>query len=105
MPPGVEFALPVPGRVFLEDERGVTLLLMKDFTGVTSSYTAVFTRGVAPRALRAGRPAGVLAVEGAASRGATGVFAVRAVARVGFNGREVFVFVRSMGMSAVVVVD
>ena len=96
VPFGVEFALP-PARAFRAEERGVTLLATKPFTGVASSWAGAARRGVVPTALRAGRAAGVLATEGA-SRGATGVLEVRVVARVGFSGRAVLVVVRSMGM-------
>jgi len=73
---------------------------MNDFTGVTSSCRAVLTRGVAPALLRGVRVVWLQLAEATegASRGATGVFAVRAVARVGFSGRAVLLVVRSMGI-------
>lgn len=102
VPLGVELALLAPTRVFLVDERGVTFVVMKGFTGVTSSCAGGCDRGVLPGVVRRVRAAVVVeavveATEGA-SRGARLVFAVRAVARVGFNGREVLLFWRSMGM-------
>lgn len=49
---GVELLLLTPTRDFLEDERGVMLLLRKALTGVWSSGGAVFARGVLPTLLR-----------------------------------------------------
>ena len=103
VPFGVEFALLAPTRVFRADERGVTLLPMKAFTGVPSSCTAEVGRGAVPGVLRAVRLAAVVVVfveEAAevASRGVTGVFAVRVVAREGFKGREELLAARSRGM-------
>ena len=100
MPLGVVFGLATPTREVLADDRGVTLLLMKALTGVTSSWAEVFAFGVLPTTLRGLRPDWVLLAEATedARRGVTGVFAVRVVARVGFSGREVFVLVRSTGI-------
>jgi hypothetical protein len=96
---GVNGGLSKPTRDFLEDERGVTLLLRKALTGVTFSCTAMVTRGVTPLLLRTVRlPCEVLAAdaEGAtASRGVRGVFAVRLLASFGFRLFGVF---RSMGI-------
>ena len=85
----------------------MTLALMKGFTGVTSSCAAERGRGVLPAVVRGVRTVGVVVVvvvvvaaeatEGA-SRGARLVFPVRAAAREGFNGREVWLVWRSMGM-------
>lgn len=84
----------------------MTLALTKGFTGVTSSCAAERGRGVLPAVVRGVRTVGVVVVvvvvaaeaaEGA-SRGARLVFPVRAAAREGFNGREVWLVWRSMGM-------
>jgi hypothetical protein len=96
---GMEPGLVTLARDFLAEERGVTLLLMKGLVGVTSSGMATFARGVLVPATR-----GLLLLEALAEasegarRGATGVFAVRVVAREGFSGREVLVLLRSMGI-------
>lgn len=101
VPLGVDDALSKPTRDFLDDERGVTLLFKKAFTGVTSSYTVLFALGVVAALLRTLRLVCALlaeAVEGAtASRGVSGVFAVRLLASFGF--RLVWGF-RSMGISS-----
>jgi hypothetical protein len=99
---GVELVLLTPTRDFLVDERGVMLLQRKALTGVTSSCWAVVAAlGVTAALLRAVRLVCELLAEEApegARRGATGVFAVRVVASVGFNGRPLFVFERSLCM-------
>ena len=60
---GVEWALLTPILDFLADERGVTLLVTKDLTGVTSSWTTELTRGVLPTALREERTGGGFTAE------------------------------------------
>ena len=99
---GVELVLLVPTRDFLDELRGVILLLRKDLTGVErSSWEAVLPLGVLVTLLRTVRVDCELlaeAIEGA-SRGVMGVFAVRVVASVGFNGRPLlFAFERSAGI-------
>ncbi len=91
---GVDEALSKPTRDFLDDDRGVMLLLRKGFTGVTSSRTAVFTLGVvAALLLRIGRPLCEVFddanVGAPARRGVIGVLAVRLLASAGFSGHEV----------------
>lgn len=104
VPLGVDDVLSTPTRDFLEEERGVTLLLRKAFTGVTSlCEEAAGLAGVVPLLVRVVRVLDELTVEEAvgatASRGVKGVFAaVRLLASVGFNGRELFRSVRSMGI-------
>lgn len=104
MPLGVDDVLSTPTRDFLEEERGVTLLLRKAFTGVTSlCEEAGGLAGVVPLLVRVVRVLDELTVEEAvdatASRGVKGVFAaVRLLASVGFNGRGLFRSVRSMGI-------
>jgi hypothetical protein len=99
VPLGVDEALSPPTRDFLEDDRGVTLLLRNALTGVTSSTTTDLTRGVVAVLLRTERPdceAAVDVVEGAtASRGVRGVWAVRLLASFGLR---VFWGFRSMGI-------
>jgi hypothetical protein len=101
VPLGVDDALSTPTRDFLEDERGVMLLLRNAFTGVTSSTTTELTRGVVALAVRTFRVGWVLlgaavAVEGAeARRGVNGVFAVRLLASLGLR---LFWGLRSMGI-------
>ena len=101
---GVDEALSTPTRDFLEEERGVTLLLRNALTGVTSLCDeATDLAGVAPLLVRVVRVLDELTVEEAvgatASRGVKGVFAaVRLLASVGFNGRGLFRSVRSMGI-------
>lgn len=91
VPLGVDDALSTPTRDFLEDERGVILLLRNAFTGVTSSTTTELTRGVVALLVRTFRVDWVLvvpgvAVEGAeARRGVNGVFAVRLLASLGLR--------------------
>jgi hypothetical protein len=97
VPLGVEEALSAPTRDFLDDERGVMLLLRKALTGVTSSTTVELTRGVVALVVRTGRPgvgAVAVVVEGAASRGVRG-FAVRLLASFGLR---LFWGLRSMGI-------
>lgn len=101
VPLGVDDRLSTPTRDFLEDERGVMLLLRNAFTGVTSSTTTELTLGVVALLLRTFRvdcallAAGV-AVEGAAARrGVNGVFAVRLLASFGLR---LFWGFRSMGI-------
>lgn len=101
VPLGVEDALSTPTRDFLEDERGVMLLLRKAFTGVTSSTTTELTLGVVALLVRTFRVDCVLVVfaeaaEGAeARRGVNGVFAVRLLASFGLR---LFWGLRSMGI-------
>jgi hypothetical protein len=99
VPLGVDDGLSKPTRDFLDEERGVTLLLRKAFTGVTSPYGVVLALGVAALVLRSLRPgceALVGVAEGAlASRGVRGVFAVRLLASFGFR---LFWGVRSIGI-------
>ena len=99
---GVELVLLTPTRDFLEDERGVMLLQRNALTGVTSSgWAVVAARGVVAALLRAVRLVCELLAEETtegARRGAMGVFAVRVVASVGFNGRPLFVLERSLCM-------
>ena len=61
-----------------------------------------FARGVAPLLLRVVRVLGTLLAGGAdgaaASRGVTGVFAVRLLASAGFSGRGVLRVFRSIGI-------
>jgi hypothetical protein len=98
VPLGVEEALSAPTRDFLDDDRGVMLLLRKALTGVTSSTMVELTRGVVALLVRTGRPgsgAVAVAVEGAASRGVRGVFAVRLLASFGLR---LFWGLRSMGI-------
>jgi hypothetical protein len=94
--------LSTPPRDFLEDERGVTLLLRKALTGVTLSWAVAAALGVVASLLRAVRVPWELTVEEAvgatASRGVKGVFAVRLLASVGFSGRGLFRSGRSMGI-------
>lgn len=96
---GVDGGLSKPTRDFLEDERGVILLLRNALTGVTFSCAPILTRGVAALLLRMVRLLCELfadAAEGAtASRGVRGVFAVRLLASFGFSVFGVF---RSMGI-------
>lgn len=104
-----------PARDFLEDERGVMLLLRKALTGVTLSCVATGARGVVPLLVRRARElvlmvlpvvlwevavAVAVAVLGvAARRGVKGVFAVRLLASEGFSGgRGWFWLGRSMGI-------
>ena len=102
VPLGVDDALSTPTRDFLDDERGVILLLRKALTGVTFSWAAAAALGVLPTLLRAVRVLWELTVEEAvgatASRGVKGVFAVRLLASVGFSGRGLFRSGRSMGI-------
>ena len=95
----MDVRLSIPTRDFLEDERGVMLLLKNGLTGVTSSYTVLLALGVVPLLLRARRGACALLVGGAeavaARRGVRGVFAVRLLASLGL--REFGVF-RSIGI-------
>ena len=99
---GVDDALSTPTRDFLDEDRGVTLLLRKGLTGVLSSRAAVLTLGVdalAPRTVRV--PCWVFVEAGvaaAARRGVMGVLAVRLLARVGFNGHDVCGVDRSTGI-------
>jgi hypothetical protein len=100
---GVDEALSTPTRDFLEEERGVTLLLRKALTGVTSLCEAAGALGVVPLLVRVVRVLDELTVEEAvgatASRGVKGVFAaVRLLASVGFSGRELIRSVRSIGI-------
>lgn len=94
---GVEVVLLTPTRDFLDDERGVMLLLRNGLTGVTSSCAAGVVLGVLPTVLRTVLLDCRLLVEASegASRGGTGVFAVRFVASVGFKGRPLLFVVRS----------
>lgn len=98
---GVDVLLLTPTRDFRDDERGVTLLLMNDLTGVErSSWDPVLVRGalgVLLRVVRAGCVLLAAAILGA-RRGVMGVLAVRVVASVGFKGRPLLAVVRSMGM-------
>lgn len=89
--PGVVLGdtLSTPTRDLRVEERGVTLLLRYGFVGVAVS---------AATAALGGTPLVVRVVEVAASRGVRGVFAVRLLASVGFNGRCVFWLGRSMGI-------
>jgi hypothetical protein len=88
----------VPTRDFLDEERGVMLLLRKDLMGVDwSSCAGVLARGVLPTLLRTVRAGWALLAEATegARRGVTGVFAARVLANVGFKGRPVLEFRRS----------
>jgi hypothetical protein len=55
VPLGVDEALSTPTRDFLDEERGVMLLLRKALTGVTSSSTVVLALGVVALLVRAVR--------------------------------------------------
>lgn len=102
VPLGVDEALSTPTRDFLEDERGVMLLLRKGLTGVASSRAVLLTLAVLPLLVRAVRLLCELfaeAVVGAtASRGVRGVFAVRLLASVGFSGLGLLGWGRSIGI-------
>jgi hypothetical protein len=101
VPLGVDVELMVPTRDFLEEERGVTLLLMNDLTGVAkSSRLTVASLGVVLASVRTLRPDWELLADAAegASRGVKGVFAVRVVASVGIKGRPLFMLERSIGI-------
>lgn len=104
VPFGVDCALPTPTRDFLDEDLGVMLLLIKALTGVTSSCEEVCALEVVPTLLRGVRLELLVPAEATegASRGATGVFAVRVVASVGFSGRGVLVLVRSVGIVRIV---
>jgi len=105
VPLGVDDGLSKPTRDFLDEERGVMLLLRKAFTGVTSPYAvelalalALGVVAFAPRSLRPGCDCEALAgcaVGAPASRGVRDVLAVRLLASFGFR---VFWGVRSIGI-------
>jgi hypothetical protein len=89
VPLGDEDVLSAPARDFLDEERGVTLLFRNAFTGVASSCTVLVTLGVVALLVRTVRvDCELLAVadEGAAaSRGVSGVLAVRLLASFGLR--------------------
>jgi hypothetical protein len=91
----------VPTRDFLDDERGVTLLLRNVLTGVVKSSLATESPfGVFPVSLLSGRRGREVFVEvaDAARRGVMGVFAVLFVARVGIKGRLLLTLYLSVGI-------
>ena len=90
----------MPTRDFLDDERGVTLLLRKVLTGVKSSLATGSPFGVFPVSLLSGRRGREVFVEvaDAARRGVMGVFAVLFVARVGIKGRLLLTLYLSVGI-------
>lgn len=91
----------MPTRDFLDDERGVTLLLRKVLTGVVKSSPATESPfGVFPVSLLSGRGGREVFVEvaDAARRGVMGVFAVLFVARVGIKGRLLLTLCLSVGI-------
>ena len=90
----------MPTRDFLDDERGVTLLLRKVLTGVKSSLATKSPFGVFPVSLLSGRRGREVFVEvaDAARRGVMGVFAVLFVARVGIKGRLLLTLYLSVGI-------
>ena len=99
---GVDDVLSRPTRDFLDEERGVMLLLRNGLAGVVFSTAAEVGFGVAPLLVRRDRVLCELAAEGAvgatARRGVMGVFAVRLLASVGFSGRGLFWLDRSIGI-------
>lgn len=87
VPVGVPLGVVLPARDFLEEERGVTLLLRKLFTGVDRSSRGPPLGVVLASLLSDLRDIGVVeGIADAASRGVTGDFAVRFVASAGING-------------------
>lgn len=107
VPLGVDCVLLVPTRDFLDDDRGVILLLRKAFTGVDkSSLAPVFAFGVLPVSLRSGRRGwGVfVGVAEAASLGVMGDFTVLFDARVGISGRPLLALYLSVGILRCLVV-
>jgi hypothetical protein len=96
VPLGEDNVLSTPTRDFLDEERGVILLLRNAFTGVTSSCTVLLTLGVVALLVRTGRlDCETLADTVEASRGVRGVFAVRLLASFGLR---LFWGLRSMGI-------
>lgn len=90
VPLGVEFALPAPTRDFLDDDRGVMLLLRYGFMGVEKSAFPGDLLGDTASLLsarRADEPADGRATAAVARRGVIGDFTVRVLASAGTNGR------------------
>jgi len=93
---GVDWALSTLD--FREDDRGVTLLLRKAWTGVENCSLEVVVDAEPARSLWVDLRLNV-GVAAAASFGVTGDFTVRFDARVGFNGRfALFAPALSQGM-------
>ena len=90
----------MPARDFLDDERGVTLLLRKVLTGVMSSLATESPFGVFPVSLLSSRRGREVFVDvaDAARRGVMGVFTVLFVARVGIKGRLLLTLYLSVGI-------